>query len=101
LPLPKGGSRIASLSLICIPPGTGESIAVFNNSNTNTRMPNSAGSSITGKEFADSLKADIIILQDLLFRLNESIVSRAKISDDELSAISLLISSIKLKYSVP
>lgn len=50
---------------------------------------------------AAEIMADLEALQELISHLDESIVSGASISDEELAAISLLIYRIKLKYSIP
>jgi hypothetical protein len=52
-------------------------------------------------ELSESMRADLIILRDLVAKLDRHASTGAYISDDELSAIGLLISKIKSKYGIP
>ena len=98
-PIPKGGSRIASLILSV----ADDNILSMDFENIASRANTGVPSENTKSDdnFAVSIRSDLAALTDLSARLDEYIISGAYISDDELAAISLLISRIKLKYSIP
>ena len=102
VPLAKGNSRTCSLTL------SSEDENILASADTPDQKPAAAETTKrddeTAKrddELASSLKADIAALRELVARLDSSIVFGVFISDEELTAISLLISRIKLKYSIP
>ena len=104
-PLPKGSTRTASLTLF----STLETervieyeTVIVKAEETETEPPAiSVEISNTDADLADSIRVDLHTLSDLVLRLDETINSHVYISDEELAAISLLISRIKLKYSIP
>ena len=89
--LPKDGSRTASLSLTGDLSGDDAGRA---NDSTQVTQRNKA-------ELAESIRADLALLRELISNLNEHINSGAFISDEELTAVNLLILRIKSKYSIP
>ncbi|MDR2662405.1 MAG: hypothetical protein LBC31_05350 [Treponema sp.] len=52
-------------------------------------------------DVSQSMRTDLIVLRDLVAKLDSYISSGALIPDDELSALGLLISKIKEKYGIP
>ena len=52
-------------------------------------------------DFTGSIRNDLVTLRDLIVRLDYCVSGGIEISNEELSAIGLLISRIKSKYSIP
>ena len=98
-PLPKGGSRTATISLVSSLFSEEQNIIAVSTAEDQPAI--SIESSLPDEELGDTVRTDLATLEELVFRLDESIVSGLYISDEELAAISLLISRIKLKYSIP
>jgi hypothetical protein len=52
-------------------------------------------------DISQSMRTDLIVLRDLVAKLDDYISSGAMVPDDELAALGLLISKIKEKYGIP
>ncbi|MCL1928971.1 MAG: hypothetical protein FWG07_09305 [Treponema sp.] len=106
-PIPKGGARTATISLSSILPAEFDTvIAAHSNGDQAAKVNVPENFSAENQKpdvdiDASAIRNDLYTLRDLVFRLDESINSGLYISDEELAAISLLISRIKLKYSIP
>ncbi|MCL1814015.1 MAG: hypothetical protein FWG29_10930 [Treponema sp.] len=98
-PIPKGDSRTATILLSSALPA--EVNAVLADINTDNYGRSSIEIQKQEEDLAAAIRTDLAALQDFISRLDESIVSGVNISDEELAAINLLISRIKLKYSIP
>ena len=53
------------------------------------------------EDLSDEIRLDLVTLNELVLHLEDNIASGYYVSDEEVAAISHLISRIKLKYSVP
>ena len=100
-PLPKGGSRIASLSLFSALETEQAAEYTVSIERTEETVPAVITVETPNTDFSNSIRTDLNTLSELVSRLDETIKFHVYISDEELAAISLLISRIKLKYSIP
>lgn len=95
--LQKGNSRTAA---IVLSGGAGDFLPGDNPAGI-AAFPAKTSGAESSPASPNSIRADLLLLRELVARLDEYAASGEPVSDEELAATSLLISGIKSKYSIP